>query len=283
LNWQRFWSGIKTDFFNAGIGGTYANQEDFIPLIFIEAKTADLAAFQGSARLYYDGKPRHPLLRDVSESNKSFETWLLGNITAGVTRNNYNINSTISYSKNYNGDRLYLESGNNIYSLEEKQQITVFLGGSLNLFRQWGIGGSVKHTTGENSLYSGFGDRARIEIFGTERLFKDKMEAGIKFWGEGFFNRETEVVFDMMNNIPITIVNDEQQLPDYWVFNFSVSAKVSNFTLSWTLRNVANATEDLVNQLFGDLGEEYIWISNSSTFPILGPFASFRIIWQLKD
>jgi hypothetical protein len=283
LNWQKFWGGLKIGFFNARIGVTYTNQEDFIPLIFIEAKTTDLAAFQGNARLYYDSKPRHPLLRDISEGSNSFETWLHGNITTGITRNNFNINSSISYSKNYNGDRLYFESGNHIYSLEEEQQITLFLGGRLYLFRQWGIGGSIKHTTGENSLYSGFGNRAIVEIFGTERLFKDKMEAGIKFWGEGFINRESEVVFDMMSNIPITIVNDDQQLPDYWVFNFSVSAKVSNFILSWTLRNVANATEGLVNQLFGDLGEEHIWISNSSTFPILGSFASFRIIWQLKD
>jgi hypothetical protein len=282
LNWQRFWSGIKTDLINAGIGGTYANQQDFIPLIFLEAKTADSAVFQGNTRLYYDGKPRHPLLRDVS-GGESFETWLLGDITAGVTRNNYRIISTVSYSKNFDGNRVYLESGNRIYSLEEEQQITVSLGGTLNLFRRWGIGGSVNHTIGDNSLYSGFGDRTKIEIFGTERLFKGKMEAGIKFWGEGFFNRETEVLFDMMSNIPITSVHKEQQLPDYWVFNFSVSAKVSNFIISWTLRNVVNATEGLVRQVFGELGEENIWISNTSTFPVLGQFASFRIIWRLQD
>ncbi|MEE9189305.1 MAG: hypothetical protein V3U16_00865 [Candidatus Neomarinimicrobiota bacterium] len=281
-SWQRFWSGIKTDLINVGIGGTYASQEDIIPLIFMEIKTADLGALHGNARLYYDGKPRHPLFREVSEG-KSFETWLLGDFTAGVARNNYGINSTISYSKNFDGDRVYLESGNHIYSPEEEQQITLSLGGTLNLFKQWGIGGSINHTIGDNSLYNGFGDRAKIEIFGTERLFKGKMEAGFKFWGEGFFNRDTEILFDMMNNVPITIVHDEQNLPDYWVFNFSISAKVSNFIISWTLRNVANATESLVRQVFSELGEEYIWINNSSTFPVLGSFASFRIIWRLQD
>jgi hypothetical protein len=48
LNWQKFWSGIRTNLINAGIGGTYTNWDDFIPMIFIEAKMADSAAFHGN-------------------------------------------------------------------------------------------------------------------------------------------------------------------------------------------------------------------------------------------
>ncbi len=151
------------------------------------------------------------------------------------------------------------------------------------LFRDWKIDASYRHAF-EHNLYSdGIDDRIKIGIIVNEHLFKDNMFAQLKLWGDGYLNRNQNLGYEGFHYGPCITDNTNLVLPEFWVFNLEISAKISKMTIMWKVNNIMQTAESITNQLLPNLDDKYLLITNSNTFPPMNRFVAFHIIWDFEN
>ena len=53
--------------------------------------------------------------------------------------------------------------------------------------------------------------------------------------------------------------------------------------IMWKVNNILQTAESITNQLFPNLDDNYLLITNSNNFPPLNRFVTFNIIWNFDN
>jgi hypothetical protein len=281
-DWHTIYFAAGYNNFSAKVGIVTQDGKNIEPLFSISTLVGDRQDLWIHSTIDYEPKTRHILFWD-KYSNESMEKWLTGTITGGINRNYNYLKSTVTYSKGFDYDDITKFGNDMIVTHASGDQINGSISGFLTLFRRWGVKGFYSHTINQNSRFSGFQDRALIEIQGVENLFNDKMEAVIRLGADGKLNRSSGFDFDIINGYPYKQLQVNNILHDNWMLNLSVEITVSKMTIIWDIKNILNSMETAVKDLEGGLGPEYFWMQNTAALPRMGKFAQFRIIWNFAD
>ena len=153
----------------------------------------------------------------------------------------------------------------------------------LPLIRSWQLELLYRHIF-EHNLYSdGIGDRLKIGLNISEKLFKNKLYAQLRLWTDGHLNHNQNLGYEGFHFGPYVTDDTSLSLPDYWVFNLDFSVKVSKMTIGWKVNNILKTAESITNQIFPDLNENYLLITNSNNFPPLNRFVTMNITWEFDN
>ena len=109
------------------------------------------------------------------------------------------------------------------------------------------------------------------------------MELKADFIFEGLINREPTFGFDPALVRPFEHDWDAYTLPDYWTAHLDINAKVSSVIITYRIRNLFRAQENMIKQIYPDLPEEWIWPRNNAYFLPMGQLVSFGIEWEFED
>ena len=283
---NRLWSTIYGDWEKQSFGlkfGTTIAQDEIAPYFNIFAHSINGKLIKWNSYLKYETIPEH-IFQWSSEHKKLFEKWLTVHFDIGTHWKNMPIHLNIDYNNFQYTD--YLDE--NIIVFEQEVDLSDhFLSGSISaqipLIRDWRIDASYRHTFEHNFYSDGIGDRIRFGIILNENLFKDNMFAQLRLWGDGYLNHNPNIGYKGFHYGPQYNYDTNLALPDYWVFNLELSAKISNMTILWRVNNILQTTESLTGQLFPNLDDNYLLITNSNNFPPMNRFVTLNIIWDFEN
>ena len=281
---ERLWSTVYGGWEKQSIGiklGTTIAQDEIVPFFNIFAHSRIGKTLKWNSFLKYEAVPEH-IFYWYREWQKLFEKWLTVHIDAETPWEKLPLNFSIDYFNFQHADLInvtgmeIIEISNNMISSSISAQIPIF--------RDWKIDAEYRHTF-EHNLYSdGIGDKVKVGLIITEKLFKNNMFAQLKLWGDGYLNHDQNLGYKGFHFGPYTTLNPDLILPDYWVFNLEVSAKVSSMTIMWKVNNILQTAESMItNQIFPNLDEKYLLITNSNNFPPMNRFVTFRIVWDFEN
>jgi len=256
-------------------------QDEIAPYFNIFAHSKIGKPIKWNSYLKYEAVPVQ-IFYWYREWQKLFEKWLTVHIDAETPWEKLPLNFSIDYFNFQHADLInvtgmeIIEISNNMISSSISAQIPIF--------RDWKIDAEYRHTF-EHNLYSdGIGDKVKVGLIITEKLFKNNMFAQLKLWGDGYLNHDQNLGYKGFHFGPYTTLNPDLILPDYWVFNLEVSAKVSSMTIMWKVNNILQTAESMItNQIFPNLDEKYLLITNSNNFPPMNRFVTFRIVWDFEN
>jgi len=281
---ERIWStlyGLWEKGSNGVILGTTVAQYELFPYIKIWTRSSTESNVLWQSNFSYGMIPEHIMLRNITNETM-FKNWLTANFYADMHLVNIPLNFEINYSNDLEWDNIfsdfekYYEVSNNLISSSISTQIP--------LFRDWKIDAQYRHTFKHNFYSDGIGDRVKLGIIINENLFKDNLFAQLKLWSEACLNRNPNLGFQGFHYGPYTTLNTDLVLSDYWVFNLELSAKISNMTIMWKVNNILQTAESMTtNQIFPNLDEKYLFISNSNNFPPMNRFITFHVIWDFEN
>lgn len=283
---NRLWSTIYGELGNKSLGikiGTTVAKKELVPYFNISAHTVEEKTIKWQSYLKYEAVPKHLFLWEDSDEN-IFERWLTAHVDAQINwkstafnigLNYFQYNNTDLVHKYYINDEL-IDISNNLLSGSISTQIPIF--------REWKIDAQYRHIF-EHNLYSdGIGDRVKIGFTVAEKLFKNNLFASLRLWGDGYLNHHQNLGYEGFHYGPYLTDDTELALPDYWVFNLELSAKISKMTIMWKVNNILQTAELSTNQkLFPNLNENYLLITNSNNFPPMNRFVTINIIWNFEN
>lgn len=282
---DRFWSTIYAGWEKQSVGikfGTAIANKELVPYFNIFARSIKGRTVKWQSNLRYEAVPKHLFLWKESDDNL-FEQWLTAHTDAQINWKSIPINISIDYSYNKNNNLVHkyyindelIDISNNLLSGSISTQIP--------LIRDWKIDVQYRHIF-EHNLYSdGIGDRVKIGLTISEKLFKNNLLASLRLWGDAYFNHHQNLGYDGFHYGPFVTDNTKLALPDYWVFNLELSVKISKMTIVWKVKNILQTAESITNRLFPNLNDNYLFIINSNNFPPLNRFVTFNIIWDFKN
>jgi len=280
---ERIWSTLYGSWEKKTIGikmGTTFSQDEMVPYVKIFAHSKIEKSLKWQSYLKYEAVPKHLFLWNEASEN-DFEQWLTIHADAQINWKKIPLNLSIDYFNfqhadliNVTGDKI-IDIPNNLLSSSISTQIP--------LIQDWKIDAEYRHTF-EHNLYSdGIGDRIKLGIIVNEHLFKDNMFAQLKLWGDGYLNRNQNLGYEGFHYGPYITDNTNLVLPEFWVFNLEISAKISNMTILWKVNNILQTAESITNQIFPNLDDKYLLITNNNNFPPMNRFVTFHIIWDFEN
>lgn len=282
---NRLWSTIYGGWEKQSVGiklGTTITQDELIPYVNVSARSVVGKMIKWQSLLKYKAVPKHLYL--WKETNETFfEQWLTAHTSAQINWESTAINIGLNYFHNKNADLIHryyindelIDISNNLLSSSIAAQIPIF--------RKWRIDAQYRHTF-EHNLYSdGIGDYIKLGIIINENLFKDNMFVQLKLWGDAYLNRHQNLDYEGFHFGPYITDDTKLALPDYWVFNLEISAKISKMTIMWKVNNILQTAGSITNQLFPNLNDNYLLITNSHNFPPMNRFVTFNIIWDFEN
>jgi hypothetical protein len=284
---DRFWSTIYGGWEKQSIGiklGMTISQDEVIPYFDISAHSIDEKLIKWHSYLRYEAVPKHLYLWDETDEN-DFEQWLTihadvqidwKNMPIKIGLDYFNNQSTTLVRKYYINDEL-IDISNNLLSSSISTQVPIF--------REWKIDAQYRHTFEHNFYSDGIGDKVKVGIIATEKFFKNKLLAQMRLWGEAYLNHHQNLGYEGFHYGPYMTDDTNLALPDYWVFNLELSAKISSMTILWKVNNILQTVES-INQnqkLFPNLNDKYLLITNSNNFPPMSRFVTFNIIWNFEN
>ena len=282
---NRLWSTIYGGWEKQSIGiklGTTIAQEKVIPYFNIRAHSIDGSKMRWQSYLKYEAVPKHLFLWKVTDEN-DFERWLTVHADAQINWKKMPINLSIDYFYNQNKNLIHKYYIN----VEQIDIPNNLLSGSLStqmpIFREWKIDAQYRHAFQHNLYSDGIGDRVQVGLIVTEKLLKKNLLATIRLWGDAYLNHHQNLGYEEFHYGPYIADDKNLVLPDYWVFNLELSAKISNMTIFWKVNNILQTAESITNQLFPNLDENYLFINNSNNFPPMSRFVTFNIIWNFEN
>lgn len=282
---NRFWSTIYGSWEKQNVGmklGTTIAQNEIAPYFNIFAQSNNEKSIKWQSYLTYKAIPKHLFLWKKTNENV-FEQWLTVHTNAHVNWKSTVLNIGLNYFHNRNTDLVHkyyindklFDISNNLLSSSISAQIPII--------REWKIDAQYRHIF-EHNLYSdGIGDRVKIGLTATENLFKNNLYAKLRLWGDAFLNHHPNLGYEGFHYGPYITDDSNLALLDYWVFNLEFSAKISNMTILWKVNNILQTAESITNQIFPNLDDKYLLITNSHKFPPMNRFVTFHIIWNFKD
>lgn len=279
--WSTLYGGLVKKSIAFKIGSTLG-KSSFKPFFSINAKSHEKNSIKWQSYLRYEAVPRHLYMWNETDE-KLFEQWLISQSEIQLRWKSIPLNISIDYFYvNMNGliHRYYVDDelidiSNNLFSS------TLFT--QLPLIREWKLDISYRHTF-EHNLYSdGIGDRAQLGLTINENLFKNNLSAKLRLWGASYLNHHQNLGYDGFHYGPYITDNANRKLSDYWVFNSELSAKISKMTIIWKVNNILQTAESITNQLFPNLDDKFLLITNNHNFPPMSRFVTFHIIWDFEN
>lgn len=230
--------------------------------------------------ILYSVKPKH--LFYYSDKDELFEKWFVADIDGKfkllmipLIFNLFFSNTESDLVHKYYIGAEYNEISNNFLSTSLKTE--------LPLIRSWQLELLYRHIF-EHNLYSdGIGDRIKIGLNISEKLFKNNLYAQLRLWADGHLNHNQNLGYEGFHYGPYVTDDTSLTLPDYWVFNLDFSVKVSKMTIGWKVNNILKTAESITNQIFPDLDENYLLVTNSNNFPPLNRFVTMNITWEFDN
>jgi len=283
---DRFWSTIYGGWEKQSVGiklGTTIAKKEFIPYLNISARLGRGKMLKWQSYLRYEGVPKHLFLRNEINEN-DFEQWLTVHTDAQVIWKSIPVNISIDYFHNRNTTLVHKYYINNELLDIPNNLLSSSISTQLPIFREWKIDAQYRHTFEYNYYSDGIGDRIKIGLIATEKLFKNNMLAQMRLWGDAYLNHHQNLGYEGFHYGPYITDNTNLALPDYWVFNFEFSAKISNMTILWNVNNILETVESsTTNQIFPNINNNYLLIANSNNFPPMSRFVTFHIIWNFEN
>jgi len=279
--WSTIYSGWENKFIGFKIGSTLG-KSSVKPFFAINAISHEKNSIKWHSNLRYEAIPRHLFWWKETDENL-FEQWFISQSEMQLRWKSIPLNISIDYFYVYPDElvhRYYIDDelidiSNNLLSS------TLFT--QLPLIREWKLDLSYRHTF-EHNLYSdGIGDKVQLGITITENLFKNNLFAKLRLWGAANLNYHQNLGYDGFHYGPYVTDNKNLKLSDYWVFNSELSAKISKMTIIWKVNNILQTAESIANQLFPNLDDKYLLITNSHNFPPMNRFVTFHIIWDFEN
>jgi hypothetical protein len=283
---DRFWSTIYGGWEKQSIRiklGTTLEQDEVIPFFNISAHTVEDKFIKWQSYLKYEAIPKHLFLWNEADGD-DFEQWLTVHADAKINLKNMPINIGIDYFHNRNTTLVHkyyindelIDISNNLLSSSISTQIPIF--------REWKINAQYRHTFEHNFYSDGIGDKVKIGLIATEKFFKNNLLAQMRLWGDAHLNHHQNLGYEGFQYGPFITDDTNLALPDYWVFNLELSAKISSMTILWKVNNILQTAELITNQeLFPNLNDKYLLIVNSNNFPPMSRFVTLNIIWNFKN
>jgi len=282
---DRFWSTIYGGWEKRSIGikfGTTIVQDEVIPYFNIRAHSINGSKMRWQSYFKYEAVPKHLFLWKETDEN-DFERWLTVHADAQINWKKMPINIGFDYSNNQNTTLLHKYYINDELIGISNNLLSSSLSTLIPIFREWKIDAQYRHTF-EHNLYSdGIRDRVKIGLIVTEKLFKKNLLATMRLWGDAYLNHHQNLGYEGFHYGPYISDDSNLALPNYWVFNLELSAKISNMTILWKVNNILQTAESITNQIFPNLDDKYLLITNSNNFPPLNRFVTLNIIWDFNN
>jgi len=280
-SWSTIYGGWRKQSFGLKVGTTIGNNE-IVPYYNIFAHSKNGKPIKWNSYLKYEAVPEQ-IINWYRKWDKLFEKWLITHFDIGTQWKNILINLNIDCNNFKRND--YLDD---VIALEQEVDLSDHLLSSsistqIPLIRDWKIDAEYRHTFEHNFYSDGIGDKVKVGLIITEKLFKNNMFAQLKLWGDGYLNHNPNLGYKGFHFGPYTTLNTDLILPDYWVFNLEVSAKVSSMTIMWKVNNILQTAESITNQIFPNLDDKYLLITNSNNFPPMNRFVTFHVIWDFEN
>jgi hypothetical protein len=272
--WEKKSLGIK-------IGTTFARKE-LIPYLYISAFSVARKTIEWQSYLKYEAVPKHILLWEETD-DYFFEQWFTAHANTKINWKSLPINISFDYSYNKNNNLVHKYNSNDELIDISNNLLSGSISTQIPLIRDWKIDVQYRHIFKHNLYSDGLGDRAQIGLTVTEMLFKSNLLAKFRLWGDAYLNHYQYLGYEGFHYGPYITNNTKLVLPDYWVFNLELTARISKITIMWKVKNILQTAESITNQLFPNLNENYLFIINSNNFPPLNRFITFHIIWDFKN
>ncbi|MEE8340572.1 MAG: hypothetical protein V3R52_00580, partial [Candidatus Neomarinimicrobiota bacterium] len=282
---NRLWSTVYGEFEKNALSvklGTTIAKKELIPYFNFSVNTIEEKTVKWLSFLRYEAIPKHLFFWE--ETNESiFDEWFTAKVEAKTKWKNtaFNISLDYFYNKETNIVHKYyinnepIDISNNLFSSSISARIPIF--------REWEFDVQYRHLF-EHNLYSdGIGDRVKIGLTATEKLFKSNLLASLRLWGDAYFNHHQNLGYEGFHYGPYATDDTNLALPDYWVFNLELSAKISKMTIMWKVNNILQTAESITSEIFPDLNDKYLLITNSNNFPPMNRFVSLNIIWNFEN
>jgi hypothetical protein len=282
---DRYWSTLYGGWEKQSIGiklGTTITQNDVFPFIDISANSKENKFIKWKSHLKYEAIPKHIFLLDAPDES-DFEELFSAHADAQIIWNYIPINLNFDYYNNqktslvhkyYINDEL-IDISDNMFSTAISTQIPIF--------REWKIDTQYRHTWEHNYYSDGIGDRAQIGLTISENIFKNNLFAKMRLWGDAYLNHHQSLGYEGFDFGPYLTDDTNLALPDYWVFNLELSAKISSMTILWRVNNILQTTKSLTDQLLPNIDGNYLLITNSNNFPPMNRFVTLNIIWDFEN
>ncbi|NHZ86658.1 MAG: hypothetical protein GWP19_12390 [Planctomycetia bacterium] len=280
-SWSTIYGGWEKQSFGLKIGTTIA-QKEIVPYFNIFTHSKNSKLIKWNSYLKYEAVPKQ-IFNWYRLWNKLFEKWLTAHFYIGTQWKNIPVDVNIDWINFQRSsfidyglvDEVPFDLSNNLISGSIATEIP--------LIRAWKININYRHTFESNFYSDGIGDRVQVGVTVNERLFKNNMLASLRLWGDAYLNHHSNLVFMGFHYGQYYNFDTKSALSDYWVFNFELSAKISKMTIMWKVNNILQTAESITNQLFPNLDENYLLITNNNNFPPMNRFITFNVIWNFEN
>ena len=280
---DRLWSTIYSGWEKQNIGtkiGLSLAEDEAAPYYNIWANSSKERKVNWQSYLKYEAIPEH--IDWDGTYTKLFEKWFTGYLGVSSYWKEIPISVNVMHTSFKEPD--YKIDDQLIDGIEiHKKMLTSSISTQIPLVRDWKIDAQYRHTFEHNFYSDGIGDRIILGIIINENFFKSNMQAQLKLWGDAYLNHDN-------NNYSIDTFgsffsyDSESALPDYWVFNMELSAKISKMTINWRINNLLQTLKSISNdQLFSNIDEKFLLINNNNNFPPLNRFMALNIIWEFNN
>ncbi len=278
--WSSIYGGWQNKYFDVQ-GGATAAKNELVPFFNISAKSTEKKRIQFNSQIKYCAKPKHLFYGESDEA--LFEKWL--SAQAGL---DFNVKKMV-FKIDLNYSQIVNLDTNQKYDIDDKSinfndySYSSTISASVPFFRDWSIDALYRHAFELNMYSDGIGDRINLGINISEKLFKNNLLAQMKLWGDAYINHHSNLGYEGFHYGPYITNNIDLALPDYWVFNLEVAAKISKMTIKWRVNNILKTAESLTKKIFPNIVDEYLLISNSNNFPPINRFVTINIIWNFNN
>jgi len=279
--WSTIYGGWEKQSYGIKLGTTIA-QDEIVPFFNIFAQSKIGKTLKWNSFLKYEAVPEH-IFNWYRDIETLFEKWTTAHIDVEYQWKNMPISLNIDYN-NFKCNEFLddiivcgyeIDLSDNFLSSSIATQIPIF--------REWKIDAEYRHTFEDNLYSEGIGDRVKIGLIVTEKLFKNNMLAQMRLWGDAYLNHHPNLVYNGFHYGQYYHYDTSLAIPDYWVFNMELLAKISNMTISWKMNNILQTAESITSQLFPNIEDKYLLITNSNNFPPMSRFVTFNIVWNFDS
>ncbi len=280
--WSTLYGGWEKESIRIKFGTTIAHDEA-VPYFNITAYSNDESTFRWQSYLRYQAVPKHIFLWNETDENV-FEEWLTVHADIQINWKSIPLNMGIDYFYNQNTTLVHKYYINNELIDISNNLLSSSISAQLPIFREWKIDVQYRHAFEHNIYSDGIGDKAQIGMTVTEKLFKNNLLAQIRLSSEAYLNRYQNIGYEGFHYGPYITDDINLVLPDYWVFNLELSAKISNMTILWKVNNILQTVESVTtNQTFPSINKDYLLIANSNNFPPMSRFVTVNIVWNFEE
>lgn len=217
---------------------------------------------------------RHPLYNHDLGNNTPSNYWISKNMTATLGR---------QFQSGWIKTNIILGSLSYLDIESPKNFTQTSLLSKWTIWRDWSIAGDISFRHHVNELTDGYQQKINITFIATEKLFNINMDATAKLSFDGWLNQKGITAFHPIFGVPYSNQNGGNS-PDIWLVNFQLNAVISSMTITWTVHNVLNVIQPLVNEVYPNLSEDLYWINPTPFFTQPeGQLITFGVLWSFDN